>query len=30
MKIKYVLYLIMALFFLSALPFVVKEIKGTD
>ncbi len=30
MKIKYVLYLIMALFFLSALPFVVKEIKGDE
>jgi outer membrane lipoprotein carrier protein len=30
MKTKYVLYFIMAFFFLSALPFVVKEIKGNE
>jgi outer membrane lipoprotein carrier protein len=30
MKIKYVVYFIMTLFFLSALPFVVKEIKGDE
>jgi len=30
MKTKYVLYFIMALFFLSSFPFVVKEIKGGE
>jgi outer membrane lipoprotein carrier protein len=30
MKTKYVLYFIMALFFLSSFPFVVKEIKGDE
>lgn len=30
MKTKYVLYFIMTLFFLSALPFFVKEIKGDE
>ena len=30
MKTKYVLYFIIALFFLSALPFIVKEIKGDE